>query len=430
MPSWLAEGWLRLRHKSGLHWVAVCAVVVVGLYASHLAREHKLWVDLYLYQRLSELSWRALEPRHTVVVLIEDEAFWRGDLAGRSPLKRDYLAGLVAALDCAGADVVALDIDVRSPDPDGRPVDHPDYASETAKFIAAIRTMAGGPHSCLDSGTSSAAQRRIVLSKALGIDASGQYIPQANIYDPADFCRTDQGSENHLSIYCGYLELPSDIRVLPPLLRLKDGTRMQSFALAIVEARNRHASALDSGHDRLQYGSYIPVETFRRHGAILLARDILQESPETRRRKLENKIVLVGGSWSEFAFGRGTPVDLWSTPVGQIPGVLLHANYVEALLDGRTYRPLPELAMESLEIALLLLCLLAFELELSAGRKTRVVGALLLCLILIGYIAFQNLGLVFDVFLPFLFLLGHALFEQILEWRTAAQTKTQTVEVR
>jgi CHASE2 domain-containing sensor protein len=422
------DAWLSLRRKNAGHWARVMLVIVLGLYASHLAREHKSWIDLYLYQRLSELDWRPLEPRNTVIVLIDDEVFWRGRLAGRNPLKRDYLAELITVLDCAGADVIALDIDLRSPDPNGQPADHPDYASETTMLVKTIKRSTAGPHPCITEDASyRVPSRRIVLSRALGVSRDGNYVTEANIYDAAGFCH-DDASPAALTIYCGYLDLPQDIRILPPALLLDDGHRMASFALATVQARRRLKP--DEGldvQDRLRFGSYIPTETWHGKekggptGVVFLAREVLEQSPEARRQKFENKIVLVGGTWAELGYRRGQPVDLWPSPVGPIPGVFVHANYVEALLDSRTHVSLPELATRAIELGLLLLCLLAFELRIRVWPKISLVGAVLLSVLLIAYFAFQNLGLAFDVFIPLLFLVAHAGFEQVLEWRAKAR---------
>jgi CHASE2 domain-containing sensor protein len=418
-----------LRHKNVGHWVRVVLVIVLGLYASHLASEHTSWIDLYLYQRLSELDWRPLEPRNTVIVLIDDELFWRGRLAGRNPVKRDYLAELITVLDCAGADVIALDVDLRSPDPNGQPPDHPDYASETTMLVNTIKRSTGDPHPCITGNSSySVPSRRIVLSRALGASRDGHYVAQANIYDGAGLCHDDANTAAAVTVYCGYLELSHDIRILPPALLLDDGHRMVSFALAIIQARRRLRP--DEGldvQDRLRFGSYIPTETWygKRKGrpasVVFLAREVLEQSPEARRQKLESKIVLVGGAWAELAYRRGQPVDLWPSPVGPIPGVLIHANYVEALLDSRTHAPIPELTERAIELGLLLLCLVAFKVRLRAWHKSVVVGALLFSLLLTAYFAFQNLGLVFDVFIPLLFLGAHAGFEQVLEWRAKAR---------
>jgi len=398
-----------------MHWVRVVVLITVGLYGSYYIREYKLWVDLdlYPYQRLSELGWRALEPRYTALVFIDNEAFWRGELAGRNPVKRDYLARLISVLDDAGADVIALDIDLRSPDPNGRPFDHVDYARETAQLVDTIKAVA--------------VRRRVVLSRALGTNTDHQYVAQANIYDEAGFCRED-GNFGALGVYCGYIELPVDIRLVPPMLPLVGGGRMPSFALATIDAKKRKSpnEGVEPAEDRLWYGSYIPAVAFEQQ--TFLAREILNESPEVRRRELESKIVLVGGSWSQFAFERGPGFDLWPTPIGLIPGVLLHANYVEALLDGRIYTSLPEWEMLLIELALLLLCLLPFELQLSTMSKTISVFGVCTLLLSIDYVLFQNLGRTVDVFLPLVLLAAHAGFEQVSEWRALAHQRPEIRE--
>lgn len=48
--------------------------------------------------------------RRTVLVMVGDEEFWKGEgLAGRTPTKRSYLAGLLRAVGRAGPEVIALD---------------------------------------------------------------------------------------------------------------------------------------------------------------------------------------------------------------------------------------------------------------------------------------------------------------------------------
>ena len=61
---------------------------------------------------------RSSQPMSTLV-LIGDDEFWLGELSGRRPVKRSYLAIIVRALDSesVNASVIALDFDLRLPKP-------------------------------------------------------------------------------------------------------------------------------------------------------------------------------------------------------------------------------------------------------------------------------------------------------------------------
>jgi hypothetical protein len=37
--------------------------------------------------------------------------------------------------------IIAIDFDLRSPDPNGSVVDHPEYSGETVKFIEAVKAI-------------------------------------------------------------------------------------------------------------------------------------------------------------------------------------------------------------------------------------------------------------------------------------------------
>jgi CHASE2 domain-containing sensor protein len=398
--------WRRVADKNLGHWLRVFVVVIIGLCASHVAREHQLWLwaDLRWYQVVAELGWRPLKPRDTVVVLIDDQAFWKGELAGRLPLKRTFVARLVETIDEAGADVIAVDLDMRSADPTGAVRSHPDYAAETPPLIKALETAA--------------TRHRVVLSRALGVNRSNEAVAQSSIYDDDQLC--ERGESRELSFYCGYLEGPRDIRLIPPSVLLADGTYLASFAVATVHARRRQPPNEDfDTYRRLRYGSYIPIDVFKKT-AVFPVGKILSSSASERRRVLEGKIVLVGGTWSQLAYGRGTLVDLWNTPVGDIPGVFVHANYIEALLDDRAHVMLPRWLAALIEIALLLLCALTFELTRRGILKTVAIAGLAMVVLAAEYFAFQNLGRVFDVFILLIFLIAHAGIEQILEWRAVA----------
>ena len=92
-----------IRKKSWRYWLMAAVVGYGGhLLFSGLESEvprFEQW-RTQLFQVLGNAAARKPLPRYGVrLVLIGDEEYWQGDLAGRRPIKRKYLAGLVRALD-------------------------------------------------------------------------------------------------------------------------------------------------------------------------------------------------------------------------------------------------------------------------------------------------------------------------------------------
>jgi CHASE2 domain-containing sensor protein len=396
--------WRQLRARGLGYWIRVLVLAVLGAQIGHWVGEHGFWIHVryQLHQRLAELGPRPLEPRWTTIVAIGDEEYWRGELASRAPLKRDYLAKLLDVIDRANPKLIALDVDLRSPDP-GRPLIHKEYRAETTQLVDTVRRIAQ--------------KRPMILAKTIGQKGDGQYVLEADLYDDRLQCRGLSDS-TAAGPYCGYIALPRDARLLPPRLALEGSRFIDSFALAIANAANpqviRRNQQLGLG-----YGSFIPRSKFLAHGLVLSADSVLKGSEDVRG-KLAHRAVLVGGEWSGRAYGKGARVDMHASPVGLISGVLLHANYAEALLDDRLYVPTAEWLPTGVEFLLVLLAAGVFALKTPALLKALFTAAACLLLLVFGYILFQNFGRFFDGFVPLVFIAAHAVVDQLLEWRSEA----------
>jgi CHASE2 domain-containing sensor protein len=142
-------------------------------------------------------------------------------------------------------------------------------------------------------------------------------------------------------------------------------------------------------------------------------------APKGKLPGLWNRAVIIGGNWHRQAFGRGELVDAHVTLVGLLPGALLHANYVETILEGRARRPIAhwlEVSVEVLFAALLAIILVAgvrqWKFVLLAAC-----GVLSLALPIVFW---QNFGAFADG-VPLVVLLGsHAAIEQVFHWRDIA----------
>jgi len=149
---------------------------------------------------------------------------------------------------------------------------------------------------------------------------------------------------------------------------------------------------------------------------------VLSTSTDSLKRRLAHKIVVIGGAWHQHAYARGDQIDSYETPVGKIGGVFIHGNYVEALLDLRTYTPIREEIVIAVEVGLVLLIGIFFALELSFWWKTAAGGFSVFLLMFTSYAFLQNLGLFFDFLVPLLLVSGHFALDQILEWRRLARS--------
>jgi len=400
----------QLRRKGWRYWLRVAVVLALGLYIGHELGQQRVWIRwrYALHQWMSSHGARAIEPAFTAVVLIGDEEYWHGELAGRTPIRRDYLARLVTALSEAEARVIAIDFDLRAMNPDGPGHDHSLYRAETDEFIRVLTRVA--------------TRRDVVLSKAV-YSRDGRYVRQPDVYDEAGLCPpkigpsvSDDRKKRH-GVSCGYIALPYDLRLVPGPLELPTGEILDSLALAAVRATGRMVRGVKP-EGMVGYGSHIPEATFRERGLIVAARDLLADP--ANQPQLAGKVVIVGGAWSRFAYRRGPSVDTYPSPTGPMPGSLLHANFIEALMDNRVYAPVPELLLKAVELVLLALGAMMFALELPMWRKIVAVVLACVALLLFNYFAIQNLGRFVDILVPLVFLVLHTVVDQVLDWRRDA----------
>lgn len=386
--------------------------VALGLFISHKVAS-KPWYHEWnypLYGKLTTIGPRQPYAEHTLAVVIDDNDYWHGALEARSPLNRAYLASLITKLSECNPGVLALDIDLRSPDPAGKitsPVpgqphavpDHPSYAEETWKLLEAIRK---------------AAKRcPVVLPRTIRYSdeydphgsAAPTYATEHDIYDGFDF-----GSQD---VHTGYIALDDDLRVVPRELPLETDAMLDSFSLAIVRAFRPQALAeyeVSSEH----------LASFLKEGAIpeLSAGQLLAANSNQLAelsKQIRGRSVIIGGDWHRLGPGRGPRVDSYTTPAGLQSGALIHANYVEALLDHRTF---PRWKFLALIIDIGLAYGLAYLLrrKLDWYKKAALIVGLFILPVAGAYFLLHNLGVVLDVLVVLGLLLTHLMVEKITEW--------------
>lgn len=180
-----ATKWLFVRPcDRGLrYWITALVFLFVSVRAMPLIYEY---LDLSsvrskLFERLAALGPRPLEPYFVKVVLLDDDDYWKGEPAGRRPINRNYLAGLVTALNAADAQVIALDFDLRLPGPDVMEIP-PEFRAETKILIGAIINAA-------ENG------KKVVLAKTIWTDEQGAYVFNPDAYQAYGLCVISRGTE-------------------------------------------------------------------------------------------------------------------------------------------------------------------------------------------------------------------------------------------
>jgi len=340
-----------------------------------------------------------LYDHNTVLVLIEDDEYWKGSYEGRRPINKGNLADLISKLDQYKPKVIALDFDFRSPTPDGSIVDYPRYAEETRKFAHVVKDVSS--------------RIRIVLPKTLGYDGPS-WITESDTYN-----REDLGDARF-----GYIALYADYRIIPASVLLKDGRRLDSFSQAIVRAFDLTGTALhfDRQDGSPTYaGPYLYEDQFVQYSV----GEVLNRDASTQKGltdKLAGQIVIIGGAWNRFAHGRGPRIDERYTPVETVPAVFLHANWVESMLQQRTAKPMRRWIAIAFEVILGFIGYFIFTSEkIRWGWKFGYALGIIPFWLAIAYVSAQNLGLFFDPFTPTLISLGKAGYEEISEWRKEAK---------
>ncbi|HEX8148810.1 MAG TPA: CHASE2 domain-containing protein [Pyrinomonadaceae bacterium] len=385
----------QLRGRSRGHWLTVVVLIAVGTFLGGKLGEQNIWIEwrYKIYQSfLQHVTPRRAHPKRTAMVLIGDQEYWNGPFARRYPLKRDLLAQLLRKIEAANPEVIALDIDLSSPAPLASPDELVEYRAETLELLDAVKAVSRN--------------RTVVLAKGI-LDAGhgAGYELEPAVFDSYDF----EGGD----VRKGYISLPTDVRRVPLAMPLRGGGEHDSLASAIAGAVDERAveDARAREHDSLPYGSFIPPEEFVRRSA----GEVLAAEPEALRKDLGFKVVILGGAWHKFGLERGPKNDEHMSPVGAVYGAFIHANYVEALLDSRTYNPIGERAAVAIEVTISVL--LALILSLHIRLSAKLVAALIFCLVMmaITYVSWQNLGMFFDFFIPVVLLVVHVLVEKFRE---------------
>ncbi|MEA2935543.1 MAG: hypothetical protein QOD74_2189 [Variibacter sp.] len=421
----LTNIWRRVRNKGLRYWITALIVFILGIVLTPYIYDNVQFkgttfheARALLFQKLMSLGAPPPTPQFVRAVLVEDDDYWGPALAGRVPIKRDYLADLVTKLKESGARSIALDFDLRLPDPNVMDVAE-DYRGETDCLICAIQTAAS-------------AGKKIILSTPISF-IGGTYTRDPDVYQAYGLCggrnalraeplrcnrdrpppcqRDEEALQRYVS--CGYIALPTEPLEIPGRLPSSDPEPLDSFSYLIARANTPSLTALESAREQdARYTTFISREQFRKAGALISASEL--RSGSMQGDALRDKDVIVGAHWSRTAIGRGGIVDMHRTVVGEVPGAVLHANFAEAMLGGRTFPKVSKSLLHVIELAFGLVAMIALALMRSVLGKLAVFVALLAALLLLQWTALRFLAIFFDALVPLCGLALHSIYERLL----------------
>jgi CHASE2 domain-containing sensor protein len=337
--------------------------------------------QLACHQVLSQLNPHASRVQWVSVVEIDDSTYYRDPFNGISPLNRKALGDLVLHLRDAGARVIALDITfIRTV---AESAEERLRTPESQYLLKAIDSVskAGTP---------------VVLSTVLHSRGDGEMRLEPGVYLEGDVASR---------VYFGHINMPFDPRRIPTRVHARtwDGSsevEVPSFAEQIVRAyeAEAHIKRTTADYPRLRraeeeqhpvYGGFMADSEYDR----ISARDVLSGSAQARDC-CRGRIVLVGGTW-HLQGGRGDLIERFPSPVGHIPGVYMHANYVEALSDRRFWPELPRWAGLAIDMTGAILIYFAF-LKTQTVVRRELFFALVLASLCLPYVIATNMGLYLD----------------------------------
>jgi CHASE2 domain-containing sensor protein len=360
------------RGRPWWYWPTAALTIFLGTGLGRVCehQEMALRARYAIYQAMLHLTPHKARASRTALVMIGDPEFWH-ELGGRSPIRRDYLAKLIRAIDAADPQLIAVDFRLEVP---------PQIPAEDRELLSTIKDVS--------------AHRPIVLPITLATTPGGGYQTLPQLYSKASFSN---------AVRIGHIQVFEDRRPIPVGLRLADGTPLDSFAEAIV--RLVDPSVLSDFKD----DEDPPFATFVRRNEIFVASasSVLRGEYTGPLGALRSKIVIVSGDWEVDALDH-RHVDDQPSPAGVIPGSMVQANYVEALLNSRSYRELDENVALVLEVCLAALLAVLFERSRGWRKLSAAVG---LCglTIFVGYVLLENTGLYYDFYWPVILLVVHAI---------------------
>lgn len=380
----------------------VVAVTVCG----YLIEAHKEWFPWLIvfqsstYQTLTSMDARPARATHVATVEIDpstiDQYFRGKELA--SPV---FIERLIKALsaEAPGPAVIAVNLRLNCSDAD---------IAASVHSIADCDRIDGqrGKEALQLLATLARVADRIPIVLATELQqqrTSGYYAEEPLVLDVNSLPRgVTLGFRNAAGSHDAR-EVPLLEDVHPPFGDTPAGALQDRYSLSLETVR-AYESLLDISprtDDEPRLARAIAqrgfvYSTFLKTSAIphVSALDVLRNAPSAVRA-LSHRIVVIG-----------VPDNSFDTPVGQMPGMYIHANYVEALLDDRVKVPVSKWFASGLDLVLALAFVIALARANTIVKKAAVIGIFIVPLAL-AYFLFVNLQYSLDFTLPLVLLFAH-----------------------
>jgi len=390
-------------------WQRAIPILLVVL-ASNLLVESRWFRDgfpkiysaqLHFHRFLCSRVSRPIAPKWVRLVEIDDTLHQQlGD-----PTNRQFLASIVDNSVKGGAITVVLDVKLVAPRGRSEGEDIPERQAQNAALLQAIK---------------GASERGVPVVLGCWLeetDISNHYFERIpSIYKDSELPFPDPTGTclYRACAHIGNINLPPDRRQLPTVARTpKPGACSESLSLAAVSAyeeavqqepRTRDKRIIEEAMEnrKILFTSFIPESEFQKISAQDLGAGNLKAVARCRGR-----IIIIGGKWHRN-LGRGEWEDVYESPVGEMAGMYLHANYIESLLDDRYQRVVPIPVGIGLDILIGLALYWSFH-RATTGRLA--ILAVFFLPLLASYVFLVNLNFYVDFILPLSICFAHLTVE-------------------
>ncbi len=397
-----------LRQTVSAGTLITIALILVGAYVSEseiLQRRCPVIVrvEVGFHQLISLLDFREHKSRFVTLIEVDDGSFWHSPFSGVQPTNRRALADIARNAAEQGAVVIAVDFAWKSPL--WQPGDDSIRANDNKYLLETIREIATGK-----------VTRRpvpVVVTTGLVQQQSGEWIREPNIFEDSVY--------EQAGATVGHINLPLyDQRLVPLQMKAwewnsKYQREFDSFAFKIARAYEdvTHTSPSLADNNSIReamsaekwvFGGFLPDQRFLK----VPAQDVLKKTGKVNL--CQNRIAIIGGTWHQYSENHGPPIESFRSPVGTVPGLLLHANYVESLLDGRFGKGVSPKVAVLADLALALT--VYFVVRLPKGILARLgVSLALFGPILLAYALVATAGIYLDFVIPLFLVIAHLVIE-------------------
>lgn len=357
------------------------------------------FVEGAIYKAFSKSSFRDIRSHSTAVVVLR-EGQLPNELFANSCEYRSFLAKIIGQTANAGASIIGIDESFEE-----------GYCSEESANDALIKAVADASVKAdIVTGLSTKTESDI-LTLQLPLDEQQRrrlhhtclvISPQMDLPERTGSTRVHKGlirlDEDNRKIPLSWSvflseaieEQPTDVMSLSSIIATLKDPAVKSRPIFEKDLKRRiHPLTSFIRKDEIPTVSAADLACVG--GAPVSGHDCTTAQQEMQ--KLKDKVVLIGDD---------TVSERFSTPVGEMPGVYVHANYVESLLDDRYFKTSPLWS----EILMSFLWVLALEFvfgHYTTQNPWHLAGWFLAGIILclgISWVAFQSQGLLILFGLP------------------------------